>query len=91
LKYNSAEPEFSFSWKDSFRKSQLFKWNSQTTWLFINSCLPLWPGDLFFSYGTRILKHLLEAEKSTFWGELSFQRSVYSRAHSGYNFVCVVF
>ncbi len=26
-------------------------WNSQT-WLFINSCLPLWPGDLFFSYWT---------------------------------------
>jgi hypothetical protein len=38
----------------------------------------------------RILKHLVEAEKSTFQGELSFQRSVYSRAHSGFIF-CVGF
>jgi hypothetical protein len=91
LKYNSAEPEFSFSWKDSFRKSQLFKMNFQTTWLFIKICLPLWPGDLFFSYWARILKHLLEAEKSTFWGELSFQRSECTAELTVATILCVLY
>jgi hypothetical protein len=34
-----------------------------------------------------MLKHLLEAEKSTYHEELSFQRSEYNRALTSYSFV----
>ncbi len=44
--------------------------------------MPFLPRSLHILWSTRygvararILKHLMEAEKSTFWGELSFQRS----------------
>jgi hypothetical protein len=42
-------------------------------------------------YRAQILKHLLEAEKSTFWGELSFQRSECTAGLTMAKILCVLY